>query len=103
MVMDFNTRIESLNVLRKQASIVSTQATRAMQTQLALQTQVAHASSDQLVHEWARSEGHYIQSGDQPVIPIEVPGLSPEALSSPTPLPTPMPNWQVWWTLFFDE
>jgi hypothetical protein len=84
MIMDFNSRLESLNALKKQAGIVSTQATQAMQTQMALQTQVAYAQSDQVVHEWARNEGHYIQSGDQPVVPVEVPGLVPEALSTPT-------------------
>ena len=103
MVMDFNARLETLNLLRRQEAIVSTQATQAMQTQLALQTQVAFASSDQVVHEWARTEGHYIQNGDQPVIPVEVPGDTPLALESPTPFPTPIPNWQVWWNLFFAE
>jgi hypothetical protein len=103
MVMDFNARLETLNLLRRQEAIVSTQATQAMQTQLALQTQVAFASSDQVVHEWARTEGHYIQNGDQPVIPVEVPGDAPVALESPTPFPTPIPNWQVWWNLFFAE
>ena len=57
----------------KQA-VVSGQATQAMQTQVALQTQVAYASSDQVVNEWARTEGHYAQSGDQPVVPVEVAG-----------------------------
>jgi hypothetical protein len=103
MIMDFNSRLESLNALKKQAGIVSAQATQAMQTQMALQTQVAYAQSDQVVHDWARNEGHYIQDGDQPVVPVEVPGLVPEALSTPTPFPTPMPNWQVWWNLFFGE
>lgn len=103
MIMDFNSRLETLNALKKQAGIVSTQATQAMQTQMALQTQVAYAQSDQVVHEWARTEGHYIQDGDQPVVPVEVPGLVPEALSTPTPFPTPMPNWQLWWNLFFGE
>jgi hypothetical protein len=103
MIMDFNSRLESLNALKKQAGIVSAQATQAMQTQLALQTQVAYAQSDQVVDEWARNEGHYTQDGDQPVVPVEVPGLVPEALSTPTPFPTPMPNWQVWWNLFFGE
>ena len=103
MVMDFNARLEKLNTLKKQQAIVSTQATRAVQTQLALQTQVAFASSDQVVDEWARTEGHYVQSGDQPVVPVEAPGEAPAVLESPTPYPTPMPNWQVWWSLFFGE
>ena len=103
MVMDFNARLDALNLLRKQAAVVSTQATYAMQTQLALQTQVAFASSDQVVHEWARTEGHYIQNGDQPVVPVEVPGDAAAVVEFPTPFPTPVPNWQVWWNLFFGD
>lgn len=101
MVMDFNARLETLNLLRKQEAVVSAQATQAMQTQAALQTQVAYASSDQVVNEWARTEGHYIQSGDQPVVPVGATGDSPAPLESPTPLPTAMPNWKIWWNLFF--
>ena len=74
-----------------------------MQTQAALQTQVAYASSDQVVNEWARTEGHYVQSGDQSVVPVGAAGDSPAALESPTPLPTAMPNWEIWWDLFFGE
>jgi hypothetical protein len=101
IVMDFNARLEELNLLKTQAGIIRTQATQAMQTQLVLQTQVAFASSEQIVDEWARSEAHEIQKGDQPVIPVGVPGVTPQVPESPTPQPTPRPNWQIWWELFF--
>jgi cell division protein FtsB len=103
MVMDFNARLEQLNVLRRQASIINAQATQAVQTQIVLQTEVAFASSDDVVHEWARSEGHYVQPGDQAVVPVGVPGATPGVPESPTPQPAPLPNWQVWWNLFFAQ
>lgn len=103
MVMDFNARLEELNLLKKQAGIVSTQATQAFQTQVALQTQLAYAGSDQVVHEWARNEAHYLLPGDQAVVPIGVPNTTPARLESPTPSPTAMPNWRTWWNLFFGE
>ena len=103
MVMDFNARLEDLKRLQKQAGVVSIQATQAVQTQMALQTQVAHAGSDQVVQAWARSEGHYIQPGDQSVVPIGQPGTAPIQSVEPTPIPTPMTNWQVWWNLFFGD
>jgi hypothetical protein len=101
MVMDFNARLEDLKRLQKQAGIVSVQVTQAAQTQLALQTQVAYAGSDQAVQEWARSEEHFIQTGDQPVVPVGQPGSIPIQSIEPTPAPTQMANWQVWWNLFF--
>ncbi len=103
MVVDFNARLEELNLLRKQAGIVSTQATQAIQTAFALQTQVAYAGSDQAVQDWARSEGHYIQPGDQPVVPVGKPGSTAIQLATPTPMPTPLPNWKIWLTLFFGQ
>jgi hypothetical protein len=103
MLMDFNARLEELNTLRRQAAIVSTQATQVMQTQFALQTEVAFAGSDQVVHEWARSEGHYMQPGDKPIVPVGVPGATPELPVTPMPNSAPMTNWQVWWNLFFGE
>ena len=103
MVMDFNARLEDLNRLKKQAAIVSVQATQAIQTQEALQTEVAYASSDQAVQDWARSEGHYVKPGDQPLVPIGQPGINPIQSLEPTPIPTPMSNWQVWWNLFFGD
>src|SRR5260370_34048589 len=101
MVMDFNTRLEELDRLKKQDGILQTQATQALQTQAALQTQFAYANSDQAVQDWARTEGHYIQPGDQAVIPVGPPGGTPTQAAEPAASPTPMPNWQIWWNLFF--
>jgi hypothetical protein len=103
MVIDFNARLEELNLLKKRAVAISTEATQAVQTQMALQTQVAYAGSDQAVQDWARSEGHYVQPGDQPVVPVGKAGATPVQSTEPTPVPTPMPNWQIWWNLFFGD
>ncbi len=101
MVIDFNRRIETLDTLNKQVAEVRAQATQAVQTQQALQTQVAFAGSTEAVRDWAYTEGHYIQDGDQPVVTIGQPGSEPIQQPEPTAMPTPMPNWQVWWSLFF--
>ena len=103
MVMDFNARLEELDRLKKQARLIEVQATQAMQTQVGLQTQVAYATSDRAVQDWARSEGHFSQPGDQPVVPIEQPGSIPVQTQEPTAVPTSQPNWNVWWDLFFGE
>jgi cell division protein FtsB len=103
IVLEFNRRLEELTLLNKQNEFVQAQATQAMQTQTALQTQVAYAGSTNAVEEWARTDGHYIQDGDLPVVPIGQPGAAPIEMSPPEPAPTPMANWQVWWDLFFGE
>ena len=103
IVLEFNRRLEELNVLNKQHELVQAQATQAVQTQLAMQTRVAYAGSNAAVEEWARTDGHYIQDGDLPVVPIGQPGEAPIESNTPTPAPTPMAKWEVWWSLFFGE
>lgn len=101
VVLEFNRRVEELNTLNGQYELMLAQATQAVQTQAALNTQVAYAGSDAAVEEWARVDGHYVQDGDLPVVPIPQPGATPVEASTPVPTPTPMQNWQVWWELFF--
>ena len=103
LVIEFNSRLEELNRLNDQRDQVRMVATQAVQTEMALQTQVAYASSTAAVEEWARTEGHYILEGDQPVVPLVQPGSQPVIAPTPQPTPTPMQNWEVWWGLFFDE
>jgi hypothetical protein len=103
IVLEFNRRLEELNMLNEQSKLVQLQATQAVQTQLALQTQVAYAGSDAAVEEWARTDGHYIQDGDLPVVPLGQPGSAPIQASTPTPLPPQPAKWEVWWKLFFGE
>jgi hypothetical protein len=68
-----------------------------------LETQVANADSDQIIEGQARSEGHMIQEGDQPVIILGDEGQALPENPEPTPIPTPKPNWQLWWELIFSE
>jgi hypothetical protein len=101
VVLEFNRRLEELKLLNTQNELIHAQATQAIQTQAALQTQVAYANSDAAVEEWARTDGHYIQDGDLPVVPLAESGSPPIEASTPVPVPTPRQNWQVWWDLFF--
>lgn len=102
-VIEFNSRLEELNRLNEQRGEMRGIATQAMQTQAALASQVAYAASTDAVEEWARTDGHYLQEGDQPVVPLGAPGSAPAIVETPIPVPTPMQNWEIWWTLFFDR
>jgi len=103
IVLEFNRRLAELNTLNRQKEVMRVQATQAVQTQIALQTQSAYAGSTNAVEEWARMDGHYIQDGDLPVVPLGQPGAPPMEASTPTPIPTRMANWEVWRNLFFGE
>jgi hypothetical protein len=103
IVLEFNRRLDELNMLSRQNQVIQTQATQAIQTQFALQTQVAYAGSGAAVEEWARMDGHYIQDGDLPVVPVGGAGIAPVEASTPTPMPTQPANWEVWRDLFLGE
>ena len=103
IVLEFNRRLEELNMLNRQSELVQAQATQAVQTQLALQTQVAYANSNAAVEEWARTDGHYIKDGDLPVVPLSQSDSAPIQENTPTPVPTQPANWEIWWNLFFGE
>ncbi len=103
IVLEFNRRLDELNMLNGQNQAIQTQATQAVQTQSALQTQVGYAGSDAAVEQWARTDGHYIKDGDLPVVPVGEAGATPVEANTPTPVPTQPANWEVWWNLFFGK
>lgn len=103
IVLEFNRRVEQLKTLDGQYALMQAQATQALQTQAALNTQVAYAGSDSAVEEWARVDGHYVKDGDLPVVPIPQPGAPPIEATTPVPTPTPMQKWEVWRDLFFGK
>jgi hypothetical protein len=101
VIIDLNTRLEGLNNLETERGVYSAKATQAMQTQEALQTQVAYAQSDQAVEDYARGNGRMIQERDIPAVPLGIQTDEPIVTPTPLPIPTPLPNWQTWWDLFF--
>ena len=100
LLIDFNRRMEELDSLTARLNSVRAEGTSIMQTQEALKTQVAFATSDQAVEKWARSN-KMARAGEQPV------QLEPSGTVTATPVPAPvtqsqaLPNWRIWWELLF--
>jgi hypothetical protein len=102
LVMDFNTRMGELSRLKAQAGQVAVQATDKIQTQVYLETQIAYATSDLAVEDWARVQGRMIRPGDHPIIPLPAEGAVPTPTPVPVEAPAPQENWRVWMALFVD-
>jgi hypothetical protein len=100
LLIDFNRRMEQLNSLTTKLQSVHAEGTSIMKTQEALVTQVAYATSDAAVEQWAY-ENKWVRVGEHPV------ELVPAGSPSVTPVPTPvtatenLPNWRIWLELFF--
>ncbi|MDX1437828.1 MAG: hypothetical protein R3335_13530 [Anaerolineales bacterium] len=103
LVMDFNTRMAELSRLESYSEQVSVDATESLQTLVYLETQIAYATSDQAVEDWARVQARMIRPGDHPIIPLPGEGQLPTPTPMPVETPTPVAPWQVWLDLFFQE
>jgi hypothetical protein len=102
LVMDFNNRMAELKRLSGQRELVAAEVTSLVRTQTHLQTQIAYATSEAAVMEWAYQEGHWLREGDVPVVPLPE-GSVPEPTPVPIPTQTQASNWQIWFSLFFDR
>ncbi len=103
LMVDLNTRLSDLYRLTRERDSMRTEIAELTSTAVTLQTQIAFATSDVAVEEWAREEGMMVRPGDQLIVPI-----APEDATPMPVVPTQVPqaalkNWQVWWALFFGE
>lgn len=100
LLIDFNRRMEELNSLNAKLESVHAEATTIMQTQEALITKVAYATSDAAVEQWAY-ENKWVREGEHPVQLVPDGGASPTLVPTPAPQAENPPNWRIWWQLFF--
>ena len=100
LLIDFNRRMEELDSLTAKLDSVQAEGTAVMQTQVALVTQVAFATSDQAVEQWAY-QNKWVRVGEHPVDIIAAGNVTPTpAPPAVTQVVNPS-NWRIWWELFF--
>jgi cell division protein FtsB len=104
MVMDFNSRMTRLTHLRAQKGNEEQRLIELRLTRATLQEQIAYASSDAAVEEWAREEGRMMLPGDIVVVPLPDASFVPEPVEEEVVYTEPDSNWDAWmhW-LFFRE
>jgi hypothetical protein len=100
LLIDFNHRMEELNRLTAKLATVRAEGTAVMRTQEALLTQVAFATSDEAVEPWAY-ESKWIRPGEHPVELLPAGGVTPTPQPATIVQTQPLPNWKIWWELFF--
>jgi len=103
LMIDLNNRLDSLSKLRDQESELQTDVAILVATDQDLATEVAFATSEAAVDEWARRLGHYYRPGDIPVIPLAPYESTPERVQLATPQPQVSSNWEIWQALFFGK
>jgi hypothetical protein len=102
LVMEFNRRTEELNRLQKEQQIVTEKLNSQRETYTALEAQMAYATSDAAVLEWAY-ENHLALPGDYVMAPREGAQSTPTPTPRPQITPTQRSNFSEWLRLFFDD
>ena len=103
LVIVFNNRMAEQRQLVAESVEIQAELDALRLTDANLDAQLAYATSDAAVEEWAYEEARWVRDGDQPVVPVSPSERTPIAPTEETPEPAVHKNWQIWWALFFDE
>ncbi len=95
--------MNELNRLNSQRDGLQTQAAQLDNTRQFLNTQIAYATSDMAVQDYARNDGKMVQPGDHPIVPIAPAGSTVQPTTIVTVAPAQVENWQRWYALFFGQ
>jgi cell division protein FtsB len=103
LMMNMNSRLSEYFRLSGERDKLQTQVVELRATKMLLETQVAYATSDQAVEDWARREAHMARPGDKVIIPLTPVGVTPVPPEEVMPTPRVVQNWEIWWALFFSN
>ncbi len=103
LMMNLNSRLNEYFRLTNEKDALGTEVSFYRATKMALDTQVAYATSDQAVEDWARDEARMARPGDKVIVPLTPVSQTSQPVILVTPTPTTVENWQVWWALFFSR
>ena len=101
LLMNLSARVNELNQLTEQYQLMDTNVAALQATNFVLETRIAFASSDAAVDEYARERGYMVKPGEVLVIPISPENVTPEPIVETMPTVEPLPNWKIWYQLFF--
>src|SRR5687767_9733821 len=103
LMIDFSQRIVEGQQKVAEQRALEAEIDALLEEQQELEAAKTYYSSAFFIEVWAHNEGKMVRDGERLVIPIyenaaESPGQGAAEHENSTPIPT----WQVWWTLFFD-
>jgi len=102
MIIDLNDRLTEWRNLQIEEEKTSAEYESLLQTQSGYQTQIAFATSEAGVMEWAYRNGRWVREGEVLVVPVSPGDPVVEETPVPTATPTVAENWQLWLALFMD-
>ena len=103
LLMDLNSRLTVMFRSTRTYNEMKTSIYQIESTKQVLLTQIAVATSDDLVRPFASNDRHWYQEKDIPVYPVVDPNATPQSYVQSPPTPIVVEHWQKWWALFFGE
>ena len=101
VMLDFNRRQAEAQRLEADRDRVGTEVAQLAYERGVLETQVAYATTDAAVLDWAHEHGKLVLGNEVLVVPV-VPTAQATAVPPPIVTPPAPPSWLLWWNLFSD-
>lgn len=100
---DLNRRMAETRRLERDAQALQSEVAAKKTENAVLQTQVAEATSEARVMDWAHEHGGMVRPGEILVVPFAPPDAEAGPTPTPTSIPDPPSNWEVWLALLMGE
>ena len=103
LLMGLSARFNELTKLTEQNNFMQTEVMALRITNSAIETQIGYATSEVAVEEYAREKGYMVKPGEVLIVPLSQNQLTPTPMVIPTIVNEPIPNWRIWYQLFFSD
>jgi cell division protein FtsB len=103
LLMGLSARYNELSKLSDQNNLMQTEVVALRITNSHIETQIGYATSEVAVEEYAREKGYMVKPGEVLIVPLSSSELTPTPVLQPTVEHKPLPNWKIWYELFFSD
>ena len=101
LMMDFNNRMSTMIQLNQMETILRTKVAGLEATKMVVEDDIAYATSDRALEEWAREKDRLIEEGDHPIIIMPPSDYTPVPTATPKPETIVLTRLEIWKELIF--
>jgi cell division protein FtsB len=103
LLMGLSSKFNDLTKLTEQHEMLRTSVAELEATNFVINEQIGYATSEAAVEDYAREQGYMVKPGEVLVIPLSQNNATPTPVVLPTQITEQVPNWKIWYQLFFAD
>lgn len=103
LLMGLSARYNELSKLSDQNNLMQTEVVALRITNSHIETQIGYATSEVAVEEYAREKGYMVKPGEVLIVPLSDSEVTPTPVQKTIIETKSMPNWKIWYELFFSD